>query len=242
MGRVNLYLLDTNISDNRAQDRGLSARLYTADLEERLRQLIVLGVGGVRTLRALQINPTVWHANEDHTAFMLLERLIEERTSGIPLKEAVEKIRKTSVFTTHTPVAAGQHIFPHELMDFYSKNFWEPLGIDRQDFLKMGSYEGLDQDKFSLTAYALRLAGQANAVSKLHGIVARRMWSPIFPGKALNEIPITSITNGVHSPSWRAAEISELFQKQIENTELPSENSGKLRLTYQMNSFGWYIK
>jgi glycogen phosphorylase len=223
VGRVNLYLLDTNISDNRAQDRGLSARLYTADLEERLRQLIVLGVGGVRTLRALQINPTVWHANEDHTAFMLLERLIEERTSGIPLKEAVEKIRKTSVFTTHTPVAAGQHIFPHELMDFYSKNFWEPLGIDRQDFLKMGSYEGLDQDKFSLTAYALRLAGKANAVSKLHGIVARRMWSPIFPGKVLNEIPITSITNGVHSPSWRAAEISELFQKQIENTELPSE-------------------
>ncbi len=223
VGRVNLYLLDTNISDNRAQDRGLSARLYTANLEERLRQLIVLGVGGVRTLRALQIHPTVWHANEDHTAFMMLERLIEERTRGIPLKEAVEKIRKISVFTTHTPVAAGQHIFPHQLMDLYSKNFWEPLGIDRQDFLKMGSYEGLDQDKFSLTAYALRLAGQANAVSKLHGIVARRMWSPIFPGKALNEIPITSITNGVHSPSWRAAEISELFQKQIENTELPSE-------------------
>ena len=223
VGRVNLYLLDTNISDNRAQDRGLSARLYTADLEERLRQLIVLGIGGVRTLRALRINPTVWHANEDHTAFMMLERLIEERAHGTPLKEAIEKVRKTTVFTTHTPVAAGQHIFPHQLMDRYSKNFWEPLGIDRQDFLKMGSYAGLGFDKFSLTALALRLAGQANAVSKLHGAVARRMWSPIFPGKALEEIPIVSITNGVHSPSWRAAEISELFEDKIENAELPSE-------------------
>ncbi len=223
VGRVNLYLLDTNISDNRTQDRGLSARLYTADPEERLQQLIVLGIGGVRTLRALRINPTVWHANEDHTAFMMLERLIEERTHGAPLEEAIEKVRKTTVFTTHTPVAAGQHIFPHQLMDRYSKNFWEPLGIDRQDFLKMGNYEGLGRDKFSLTALALRMAGQANAVSKLHGAVARRMWSPIFPGKALEEIPIISITNGVHSPSWRAAEISELFEDQIKNAELPSE-------------------
>ena len=223
VGRVNLYLLDTNISDNRAQDRGLSARLYTADQEERLRQLIVLGIGGVRTLRALRINPTVWHANEDHTAFMMLERLIEERTHGTPLEEAIEKVRKTTVFTTHTPVAAGQHIFPYQLMDRYSKNFWEPLGIDRQEFLKMGNYEGLGRDKFSLTALALRMAGQANAVSKLHGAVARRMWSPIFPGKALEEIPIISITNGVHSPSWRAAEISELFEDQIKSAELPSE-------------------
>jgi starch phosphorylase len=154
---------------------------------------------------------------------MMLERLIEERTNGTPFEESIEKVRKTTVFTTHTPVAAGQHIFPHQLMDRYSKNFWEPLGIDRQEFLKMGHYEGLGWDKFSLTALALRMAGQANAVSKLHGAVARRMWSPIFPGKALEEIPIISITNGVHSPSWRAAEISELFEDQIKNAELPSE-------------------
>ncbi len=128
VGRVNLYLLDTNISDNREEDRGLSARLYTANQEERLRQLIVLGIGGVRALRELHIKPVVWHANEDHTAFMMLERLREERAKGTSLKEAIEKVRKSTVFTTHTPVAAGQHIFPYHLMDRYARNFWESLG------------------------------------------------------------------------------------------------------------------
>lgn len=223
VGRVNLYLLDTNISDNRQEDRGLSARLYTADQEERLRQLIVLGVGGVRALRELRIKPMVWHANEDHTAFMMLERLREECAKGTPLKEAVEKVRQKTVFTTHTPVAAGQHIFPYQLMDRYSRNFWESLGIDRESFLKLGDYSGLDAEKFSLTAFSLRLAGQANAVSKLHGYVARKMWSGLYPGKPIEEIPILSITNGVHSPSWRAAEISKLFEKQIENVASPGE-------------------
>ena len=137
----------------------------------------------------------------------------------------LEKVRKNSVFTTHTPVAAGQHIFPYQLMDRYSQNFWEPLEIDRESFLKLGDYyDGLGPEKFSLTAFALRLAGQANAVSKLHGSVARKMWSVLYPGKAIEEIPILSITNGVHSPSWRAAEISELFKKQIRRlVTLPSE-------------------
>ena len=223
VGRVNLYLLDTNISDNRTEDRGLSARLYTADQEERLRQLLVLGIGGVRTLRALRINPIVWHANEDHTAFMMLEQLREERAKGTLIEEAIEKVRKTTVFTTHTPVAAGQHIFPYQLMDVYSKNLWEPLGIDREYFLRLGDYPGLGLERFSLTAFALRLAGQANAVSKLHGLVARRMWSVLYPGKAMEEIPILDITNGVHSPSWRAAEISELFKQSSENLDSPSE-------------------
>jgi starch phosphorylase len=154
---------------------------------------------------------------------MMLERLREERAQGIPLNEALEKVRKTSVFTTHTPVAAGQHIFPFRLMDRYSHNFWEPIEIDRESFLKLGDYPGLDAEKFSLTAFALRLAGQANAVSKLHGLVARKMWSVLYPGKAIEEIPILSITNGVHSQSWRAAEISELCKKQIKETLL-SEN------------------
>ncbi|MCL5949636.1 MAG: alpha-glucan family phosphorylase [Candidatus Bathyarchaeota archaeon] len=223
VGRVNLYLLDTNISDNRPEDRGLSARLYTADQEERLRQLIVLGIGGVRTLRELRIKPVVWHANEDHTAFMMLERLREERAKGASMEEAISNVRKNTVFTTHTPVAAGQHIFPYQLMDYYAQNFWEVLGIDREDFLKLGYYEGLGPEKFSLTAFALRIAGQANAVSRLHGSVARKMWSPIYPEKTVDEIPILSITNGVHSPSWRAAEISELFEKRVDGALLPSE-------------------
>ena len=217
MGRVNLYLLDTNLSDNRPEDRGLSARLYTADQEERLRQLIVLGIGGVRTLRELHKEPIVWHANEDHTAFMMFERLREERAKGTSLEEAIRKVRKNTVFTTHTPVAAGHHIFPYQLMDHYSRNFWESLGIDRETFLKLGYYDGLGPEKFSLTAFALRLSGQANAVSRLHGSVARKMWSVLYPGKTEDEVPILSITNGVHSPSWRAAEISQLFEKQVEN-------------------------
>ena len=137
------------------------ARLYTANQEERLRQLIVLGIGGVRALRELHIKPVVWHANEDHTAFMMLERLREERAKGASLKEAIDKVRKSTVFTTHTPVAAGQHIFPYYLMDRYARNFWESLDIDRESFLKLGNYDGLGPEKFSLTAFALRLAGQS---------------------------------------------------------------------------------
>ena len=218
-----MYLLDTNINDNPPEDRGLSARLYTANQEERLRQLIVLGVGGVRALRELHIKPVVWHANEDHTAFMMLERLREERAKGVSLEEGIENVRKSTVFTTHTPVAAGQHIFPYQLMDIYSRSLWEPLGVDRESFLKLGNYEGLGSEKFSLTAFALRLSGQANAVSKLHGSVARKMWSGLYPGKSVEEVPILSITNGVHSPSWRAVEISKLFEKQVAGGPVPNE-------------------
>ncbi|MGD6935207.1 MAG: alpha-glucan family phosphorylase [Candidatus Bathyarchaeia archaeon] len=223
VGRVNLFLLDTNINDNRPEDRGLSARLYTADQEERLKQLIVLGIGGVRALRALRLEPVVWHANEDHTTFMMFERLREERAKGASLHEAIEKVRKNTVFTTHTPVPAGHHIFPYALMDKYARNFWEKLGIDREIFLRLGYYDGLAPEKFSLTALALRLSGQANAVSRLHGTVARKMWSVLFPGKPVDEVPILSITNGVHSPSWRAYEISELFGKLAGDETLPNE-------------------
>jgi len=223
VGRVNLYLLDTNISDNRPEDRGLSARLYTADQEERLKQLIVLGIGGVRALRALRLEPVVWHANEDHTTFMMFERVREERAKGASLHEAIEKVRKATVFTTHTPVPAGHHIFPYQLIDKYARNFWEKLGIERDIFLRLGYYDGLGPEKFSLTALALRLSGQANAVSRLHGSVARKMWSVLYPGRPVDEVPILSITNGVHSPSWRAYEISKLFGQQASDETLPNE-------------------
>ena len=143
VGRVNLYLMDTNVEENNPEDRMLSARLYTADQEERLRQLIVLGVGGVRALRELHIEPVVWHANEDHTAFMMLERLRIERANGASLEEAIENVRRCTVFTTHTPVAAGHHVFSFQLMDRYSRNLWEPLGVDRETFLKLGQYRRL---------------------------------------------------------------------------------------------------
>jgi starch phosphorylase len=215
IGRVNLYLLDTNVEENTPQDRELSARLYTADIEERMRQLIVLGVGGVRALRELGINPTVWHANEDHTAFMMLERLREEREKGASFNTAIENIRKSTVFTTHTPVPSGHHIFPDQLMDRYSNDFWGILQVDRDSFLKLGRYEGSGSGKFSLTAFALRLSIQSNAVSRLHYGVTRNMWRGLWPKQPEVEIPISYVTNGVHLPSWQAPEITELCQKHL---------------------------
>ena len=213
VGRVKLYLLDTNVKENTPQDRRLSARLYTADMEERLRQLIVLGVGGVRALRELGINPVVWHANEDHTAFMILERLREEREKGVSFDTAIENIRKSTVFTTHTPVPSGHHIFPDELMDRYSKNFWGALRVDRDTFLKLGRYDVSGSGKFSLTAFALRLSIHSNAVSRLHFGVTKNMWRGLWPNRLEAEIPISYITNGVHLPSWQAPEITKLCQK-----------------------------
>ena len=215
VGRVNLYLLDTNVEENNPQDRVLSARLYTSDQEERIRQLIVLGVGGVKALRALKIYPSVWHANEDHTAFMMLERLREERAKGLSLDSATERIRECTVFTTHTPIAAGHHIFPYYLLDIYSRNLWESLGIDRDAFLALGRYGGLEPGKFSLTAFALRLAGKANAVSRLHRDVAQKMWQGVLSEQKHMTTPIEYVTNGVHLPSWQAPQITELCRKYL---------------------------
>jgi starch phosphorylase len=215
VGRVNLYLMDTNVEENNPEDRMLSARLYTADQEERLRQLIILGVGGVRALRELHIEPIVWHANEDHTAFMMLERLRIERANGASLDSAIESVRRCTVFTTHTPVSAGHHVFDFRLLDRYSRSLWEPLGIKRELFLKLGQFEGSGPERFNLTAFAFRLAGQFNAVSRMHGKITRRMWQALWPGKKEEQVPITSITNGVHLPTWQAPEIQELCQKYL---------------------------
>ena len=215
VGRINVYLLDTDVEENSPQDRNLSSRLYTPDQEERLRQLIVLGIGGVRALFQLGINPIVWHANEDHTAFMMLERLRMERAKGIPIDSAIENVRRCTVFTTHTPVPAGHHVFPAQLLDRYSKNLWESIGVDRELFLSLGQYKGLDCGKFNLTAFALRLSIQSNAVSNLHGEVTRAMWQGLWNNKSKEQIPILSITNGVHLPGWQAPEIGQLFEKYL---------------------------
>ncbi|MGO8806559.1 MAG: alpha-glucan family phosphorylase [Candidatus Bathyarchaeia archaeon] len=217
VGRVNMYLMDTNVDENRPEDKMLSARLYTADQEERLRQLIVLGVGGVRALRELHIEPVVWHANEDHTAFMMLERLRLERANGASLEAAIENVRKSTVFTTHTPVAAGHHVFSYQLMDRYAGSLWEPLGVNRDVFLKLGQSDMSGAESFNLTAFAFRLAGQANAVSKLHGRVTRRMWQGLWPDKREDDVPIKSVTNGVHLPTWQSPEVGSLCQKYLDS-------------------------
>jgi starch phosphorylase len=210
-GRVNLYLMDTNVPENEPWDRDLSARLYGGDQETRIRQEMVLGLGGVRVLRARGIDPGAWHINEGHSAFLLLERLRELMQQGHSLDQAVEMVRHTTVFTTHTPVPAGHDAFPFYLMDEYFGRFWQEMGIGREQFLGLGEYQG----RFNMTVLALRLAGKTNGVSQLHGEVSRRMWQPVWPDRAVDEVPIGAITNGVHVPSWISTTLKDLYAEYL---------------------------
>jgi starch phosphorylase len=244
VGRVSLYLLDTNIDENNPADRSLSARLYTADPEERLRQLIVLGVGGVRALRELKIEPLIWHANEDHTAFMMLERLRLEKARGVSFEEAIENVKKRTIFTTHTPVPAGHHVFNAHLLDRYAHNLWEPLGIGKDAFLGLGQYPGLGWDKFNLTAFAFRMSSHANAVSKLHGSVTRRMWQALWPQDSVSEVPIISVTNGVHLPTWQAPEMRDLCKKYTPSQFLENQDDKEYWscLDYVPDEMLWQVR
>lgn len=215
IGRTSIYLLDTNLKENPAPYRELSARLYTADREQRLQQEIVLGIGGVRVLRALNINPTIWHANEGHTAFMTLERVREEVAKGASFTEAVSKVQAATVFTTHTPVLAGHDVFSTELIEKYFRGYWESLGIDRGTFFQLGQPGSADTQHFNMTALALRMANQRCAVSKLHGKVTRKMWHNLWPDVVEEQVPISHITNGIHVPTWIAQELYNLFEKYL---------------------------
>lgn len=215
LGRVNLYLLCSNVEENAPQDRQLCARLYTADPEQRIRQEIVLGIGGVRVLRALGIKPSIWHANEGHSAFMMLERVKEEVEGGLPLSDVLQKVRETTVFTTHTPVSGGHDVFPLELVEKYFHGYWEPLGIGRESFLELGQQGGVKDRTFNMTVLALKMAHHRNAVSRLHGEVARRMWHGLWPEISADKVPILYVTNGVHVPTWVAPELGRLYEKYL---------------------------
>ncbi len=213
VGRVSLYLLDTDVDDNDPWDRELSARLYSGDSEMRIRQEIMLGVGGMRVLRALGVDPAVCHMNEGHSAFILLECMREYIAQGFSFREASEKVRANTVFTTHTPVPAGHDTFSFHMVEHYFNGFWDEIGISREQFLGLGGHEETWGMAFNMTVLALRLAGQSNAVSRLHGEVSRKMWQEVFPANAIDDVPISSITNGVHVPTWIASDLHELFDK-----------------------------
>jgi len=215
LGRVNLYLLCCNVEGNMPQDRQLCARLYTADQEQRIQQEVTLGIGGVRVLRALGIKPSVWHANEGHSAFMMLDRVREEVEKGAAFAEALQKVQAATVFTTHTPAAAGHDIFPIALVEKYFRSYWESLGISRETFLKLGQQDGTNDQTFNMTVLALKMAGHRNAVSQLHGKIARRMWHGLWPEVKEDETPISYITNGIHVPTWVAPEMSRLYEKYL---------------------------
>ena len=216
VGRVKLYLLDTDIPENNAEDRLITAELYGGDLEMRMRQEIVLGIGGVKALAALGIAPDVFHMNEGHSAFLALERV---RLSVIEKKldfySALQVVAAANVFTTHTPVPAGNDSFPREMMRRYFGGFAKELGIPFDELFSFGQTRVDPNDPFSMTILALRLSRHTNGVSKLHGDVTRSLWKDVWAGVPVHEVPITSITNGIHTKTWMAPEFSALYRKHL---------------------------
>jgi starch phosphorylase len=215
VGRSSLYLMDTDVEENAPWDRELSARLYGGDLEMRILQEIILGIGGVHVLRTLGITPRVWHLNEGHAAFVTIERLRELVTTGLSFSEAVAEVQRTTVFTTHTPVPAGHDAFSFLLIDKYFHNYWSQLGLDRERFLSLGHHRESWGDTFHMTVLALHLSGWRNGVSKTHAEVSRRMWQPLWPDTPVEQVPISAVTNGVHTPTWIAPELAQLYDKHL---------------------------
>ncbi len=214
VGRVPLFLMDTDVDVNAPADRELAAHLYGGDRELRIIQEYVLGIGGVRALRALGYAPRVWHLNEGHCAFSVLERAREFVQQGMPFDQAREAVRASTVFTTHTPVPAGNDAFAFELIEKYFAAFWQKLGITREQFFDLArQYMPWGEAEFSMTVLALKFAGAANGVSELHGQVSRRMWNFLWPQRTENDVPIGSITNGVHSLTWLSPRYHSLFDE-----------------------------
>jgi len=211
LGRVKLYLLDTDLEENAPWDRELSARLYGGDRETRIQQEIILGVGGVRALKALGSSPAVWHLNEGHAAFVVLQRIRDLIETGHTFDSALEEVRRTTVFTTHTPVAAGHDAFSFTLVETHLSGCWGTLGSYRERFMQLGAYDNGSGPQFNMTALALRTANAVNAVSQLHGNVTREMWGPIWPATAEDQRPVRAITNGIHLPTWLSNEMARLF-------------------------------
>jgi starch phosphorylase len=218
IGRVSLYLLDTNIPENEETDRLVTGHLYGGDRETRLVQEMMLGVGGVRLLRALGISPVVYHLNEGHSAFLTLELAREIiATEKSSFAEAAEKVRQRCVFTTHTPVAAGHDEFEKSLLqECFGPQEIAALRLTPEEFMRLGQNgAGNSESAFGLTPLALRMCRSTNAVSLKHGEVSRSLWQKLWPDRDVNRVPITSVTNGVHSPTWVAPLIRSLFAKHL---------------------------
>jgi len=217
VGRVKLYLLDTNIAANSSADRMITASLYGGDRELRIRQEIMLGIGGLKALTAMGITPAVCHMNEGHAAFMALERIRELRSAhNMTFDEAMEATRASNVFTMHTPVKAGLDEFRVGLMDKYFGSYFPHLGINRKRFLALGRIlPDDDNEPFKMPVLALRLSSYVNGVSKLHGQISRQMWSCLWPGVPVNDVPIISITNGIHIKSWISEEMNSLYERYL---------------------------
>ena len=217
VGRISLFLMDTDIDENDVDGRAVTDRLYGGGEEHRIRQEILLGVGGVRALQLLGVEQQVFHTNEGHAGFLGLERIRQFVTrDGLSLAESIEAARAGAVFTTHTPVAAGIDRFPRALMEKYFSAWAQEIGVSFDQFMDLGHEPGDGPDApFNMAVMGLRLAGQANGVSKLHGAVSREMFSNLWPGVPVNEVPIGSVTNGVHNRTWTSSGMNELFERYV---------------------------
>ena len=215
VGRVPVYLLDTNLELNDPADRELSAKLYAGGPDMRLRQEWLLGVGGVRVLRAAGLDPAAWHANEGHAAFMLVERLRELVVAGRSFEEAWAEVRARSIFTTHTPVPAGHDRFGVDQVLACAANVWEELGISPERFVAIGSHPEDEHPLFHMTATAIRLSARVNGVAEKHGEVSREIWNPLWPTARPEEVPIGAVTNGVHLPTWMSGQLRQLLDRHL---------------------------
>ncbi len=217
VGRVSVYMLDTNNQMNSEEDRKITDQLYGGDIEHRIKQEIILGIGGVRVLDALGIRPAVYHLNEGHSAFATFERirlLVEKH--GLTFEEARLFVQHTTVFTTHTPVPAGNDVFPPDLIAKYFSIYAGELGLSMEQFLSFGRINPFDGNEgFCMTVLALKNSAYSNGVSKLHGKVSRNMWKGLYPQIETEEVPISHITNGVHVPSWISLDMATLYSRYL---------------------------
>ncbi|MGH9165820.1 MAG: alpha-glucan family phosphorylase [Acidimicrobiales bacterium] len=217
VGRIPLYMLDADVDDNEPDGRSVTDRLYGGGTEHRLRQEILLGVGGVRMLEAVGRPSQVFHTNEGHAGFLGLERIRQLVTAdGLSFAEAIEAVRSATLFTTHTPVPAGMDRFPRDLMERYWKGWADECQVPFDDVMALGQFPGEGRDApFNMAVMGLRLAGMANGVSRLHGEVSRTMFGGLWPGIPAEESPIASVTNGVHAPTWVAPEMDDLLSRYV---------------------------
>jgi len=215
IGRIPLYLLDTNLESNNPADRQLTARLYTSDQEVRISQEILLGIGGVRALRLLEYNPTVWHMNEGHSAFLTIQRIREYMASGMSFEDASKRVRLSNIFTTHTTVPAGNDEFPVWMVDKYFAHVMKEINLSREQFIDIARNQQSWGETFSMPILALRLSQYANGVSELNGKVARNMWHRLWPNRKEDDVPIGHVTNGVHSGTWLARRMRLLYDRYL---------------------------
>lgn len=217
VGRIPLYLLDTNLTENSPADRDITARLYGGGSEMRIKQEIVLGIGGVRALEAMGIPGKIYHMNEGHSAFLALERIrMQLAKTNMTFDEARQHVMATNIFTTHTPVPAGIDMFPPELVARFFRNYYPSLNLDEEGFLALGREDVANRKQgFSMAVLAIRLADTYNGVSQLHGDVSRRMWHNIWPGVPVPEVPIKSVTNGIHTRTWLSPEIVYVLDRYL---------------------------